>query len=71
MNHKKCLGKTTSSLGMLLVRQEIIAAAYRSTIFKTYLLSFMSQCINVSIELLNQHMIYPEWVQAVFETNLR
>jgi hypothetical protein len=36
------LGKTTSSLGTLLVRLEIIATTYRSTIFKTHVFSLYS-----------------------------
>jgi hypothetical protein len=43
-------GKTSSSLGTLLVRLEIIATTYRSTIFKTHVLSLYSHlCIYVSI----------------------
>jgi len=46
------LGKTTSSLGTLLVRLEIIATTYDSTIFKTHVFSLYSQlCINVSMYL--------------------
>ena len=41
-----------ASLGMLLVRLEIIATTYRSTIFKTYAFSLYSHlCIYVSIQL--------------------
>jgi len=44
------LGKTTSSLGTLLVHLEIIATTNRSTIFKTHVLSLYSHlCIYVSI----------------------
>jgi len=37
-----CLGKTTSSLGTLLLRLDIRATTYRSTIFKTHVFSFDS-----------------------------
>ena len=44
------LGKTTFSLGMLLVRLEIITTTYRSTIFETHVFSLYSHlCIYVSI----------------------
>jgi len=39
---KSSLGKATFSLGTLLVRQEIIATAYRSTIFTTHVFSLYS-----------------------------
>jgi len=45
-----CLSPAAGSLGMLLVRLEIIATTYRSTIFKTYAFSLYSHiCIYVSI----------------------
>jgi len=46
------LGKTPSSLGTLLVRLEIIATTYHSTIFKTHVFSLYSHlCIYVSMYL--------------------
>ena len=45
-----CLSPAAASLGMLLVRLEIIATTYHSTIFKTYAFSLYSHlCIYVSI----------------------
>ena len=51
-NAWQCLGLSlaAASLGMLLVRLEIIATTYRSTLFKTYAFSLYSHlCIYVSI----------------------
>ena len=45
-----CLSPAAASLGVLLVRLEIIASTYCSTIFKTYAFSWYSHlCIYVSI----------------------
>jgi hypothetical protein len=50
-SQKSSVGKT-SSLGMLLVRLDIIATTYRSTIFKTHIFSlYCHLCIYVSISL--------------------
>jgi len=52
---------------MLLVRLEIIATTYRSTIFKTHLFSLYSHlCIYVSTHL---HTVYLDWLHAVLECN--
>jgi len=62
-------GKTTFSLGTLLVCLEIIATAYRSTIFKTHLFSLYSHlCIYIATHL---HRVYRDWLQAVLESDLR
>jgi len=54
------LGKTTSSFGMLLVRLEIIASTYRSTIFETYVFSLYShRCINASMYLYSYQIYTP------------
>jgi len=67
----------TSSLGTLLVRLEIIATTYRSTIFKTHVFSLYSHlCIYVSMYLCiyiatHLHTVYLDWLQAVLERNSR
>ena len=59
----------TSSLGTLLVRLEIIATTYRSTIFKTHEFSLYSHlCIYIATHL---HTVYLDCLQAVLESNLR
>jgi len=59
------VGKTTSSLGTLLVRLEIIATTYRSTIFKTHVFSLYPHlCIYIATHL---HTVYLDWLQAVLE----
>jgi len=56
-----CLSPAATSLGMLLVRLEIIATTYRSTIFKTYAFSLYSHlCIYVSISLPIYTSVTPE-----------
>jgi hypothetical protein len=54
---------------MLLVRLEIIATTYRSTIFKTHVFSFYSHLyIYIATHL---HTVYLDWLQAVVESNSR
>jgi hypothetical protein len=55
-------GKTTSSLGTLLVRLEIIATTYCSTIVNTHVLSLYSHLyVYIATDL---HPVYLEWLQA-------
>ena len=61
------LGKT-SSLGMLLVRLEIIATTYCSTIFKTFASSSLYLCIYIATYL---HAAYLDWQHAVIERKSR
>jgi hypothetical protein len=54
---------------MLLVRQEIIATTYHSTIFKTDVFSLYSHlCIYIATHL---HTVYLDWLQVVLESNSR
>jgi len=62
-------GKTTSSVGTLLVRLEIIATTYHSTIFKTHAFSLYSHLgIYIATHL---HTVCLDWLQAVLESNSR
>jgi len=59
----------TSSLGSLLVRLEIIATTYHSTIFKSHEFSLYSHlCISIAT---NLHMVYLDGLQAVLKSNSR
>jgi len=63
------LWKTSSSLETLLVRLEIIAPTYHSTIFGTHVCSVYSHlCIYIATHL---HTVYLGWLQAVRECNSR
>jgi len=64
------LGKTTSSLGMLLMLLEIIATTYGSTIFKTDVFSLYSSYLSIYIAP-HLHRICLDWLQAVLEINSR
>ena len=62
------LGTSTSSLGMLLVSQEIISTTYGSTIYETHVFSLYSHLwIYIAAHL---DMVCLDWLQAVHETNL-
>jgi len=65
----KQTGKTTSSLGTLLVRLEIISTTYHSTIFKTHVFSLYSHLSIYTATHL--HIVYLDWQQAVLESNSR
>jgi len=63
-----CLSPAAASLGMLLVRLEIIATTYSSTIFKTYAFSLYSHlCIYATY----LHTVYLDWQHAVIVINSR
>ena len=62
-------GKTTSSLGTLLVPLEIIATTYHSTRFKPHVFSLYS---HLSIYVATHpQTVYRYWLQAVLEWNSR
>ena len=71
------LWNRTSYLGTLLVRREIIATTYCSTIVKTHVFSLYSHlCIYVSMYLgiyipTHLYTIYLDWLQAVVYNNSR
>jgi len=61
--------KTTYSLGMLLVRLEMIGTTYHSTIFKTHVFSLYSHlCIYRATHL---HTVYLDRLQPVLESHSR
>jgi len=52
---------------MLLVRLEIIATTYHSTIINTHVFSLYSHlCIYIATHL---HTVHQDWLQAVLESN--
>jgi len=57
---------------MLLVRLEVIATIYRSTIFKIHVFSLYSHvCIYESIKLSIYTRVYLDWLQEVLQSNSR